>query len=158
MDADCLIKLARAGAKEPVMSAMEVHVPPLVKKEAVDDAKIRGFQDAVVIEENINRGAVRVVEHRGKKTPVLSAIKGETAVVALYERGGYDAVASDDRKFIKKLETAHIPYLTPAACLVYLTKTGRLGAAKTLELLDSLGPFISRDEYSVAKLYLEAKV
>ena len=70
----------------------------------------------------------------------------------------FRSVASDDRKFIKRLETAHIPYLTPTACLVYLSKTGGLGAAKTLELLESLCPFISREEYSLTKLYLEAKV
>lgn len=75
----------------------------------------------------------------------------------MYEHGEYDAVASDDRKFIKRLEAAHVPYVTPAACLVYLSKINRLGTAKALELLESLSPFISREEYSVARLYLEAK-
>jgi hypothetical protein len=157
MDADCLIKLTKAGAKEPVMSAMEVHIPPLVKKEIVDEAKIRGYQDAFIIEKNINRKAVQVISHRGKRTAALSTVKGEAEVLALYEDGAYDAIASDDRKFIKRLEAAHIPYVTPTACLVYLLKTNRLGPAKVLELLESLSPFISREEYSVAKLYLEAK-
>ena len=94
---------------------------------------------------------------RGKKTPALSTVKGEDDVLALYEHGEYDAIASDDRKFIKRLEAAHISYLTPTACLVYLAKTNMLGAAKVLEMLDALSPFISREEYSVAKLYLEAK-
>jgi hypothetical protein len=31
MDSDCLVKLAKSRAKEAVVSAMEVHIPPLVK-------------------------------------------------------------------------------------------------------------------------------
>jgi hypothetical protein len=157
MDADCLIKLTKAGAKETVISAIEVHIPLLVKKEIVDEAKMRGYQDAFFIEENINRKVLHVISYRGKRPPALSTLKGEADVLALYDHGEYDAIASDDRKFIKRLEATHIPYVTPAACLVYLSKTGRLGAATVLEMLESLSPFISREEYSVAKLYLEAK-
>lgn len=158
MDADCLIKLTKAGAKETVISAIEVHIPPLVKREVVDEAKMHGYQDALIIEENINRKALHVVSHRVKRAPVLSISKGEADVLALYEHGQYNAIASDDRKFIKRLELAHIPYVTATACLVYLWKTNRFGAAKVLDMLDSLSPFISREEYSVAKLYLEAKL
>lgn len=150
-------KTHQGRAKEAVISAIEVHIPPLVKKEVVVEAKIRRYQDAFIIEENINRKALHVVNYRGKGSAALSSPKGEADVLALYEHGEYDAVASDDRKFIKRLEAALIPYVTPAACLVYLSRTGRLEAPKVLELLESLSPFISREEYSIAKLYLEAK-
>lgn len=157
MDADCLIKLTKSGAKEAIVSAFEVHIPPLVKKEVVDIAKMRGYQDAFVIEENIHRKALRITSRHAKRSETILASKGEVDVLSLYEHGKYDAIASDDQKFIKKLAAAHIPYLTPSACLVYLQKTNRLGAAKALEMLESLKPFISREEYVVTKLYLEAK-
>lgn len=53
MDADCLVKLVKAGAKEAVVSSMTVHIASLVKKETVDDARDKGYQDAGLIQENI---------------------------------------------------------------------------------------------------------
>jgi rRNA-processing protein FCF1 len=157
MDADCLIKLAKSGAKEAIVSAMEVHIPTLVKKEVVDEAAERGYQDGIIIEKNIDRKVLHVVSHGKRKSHVVSAAKGESDVLTLYETGEYDAVASDDRKFLKRLEAAHIPFVTPAACLVYLSTSSRIGAAKVRELLESLKPFISLEEYTVARLYLEGK-
>jgi len=157
MDSDCLVKLTKAGAKEAIGSAMEVHVPPLVKKETVDEAKERGYQDAFIIEGNIDKKVLHVVKHRRKNPSAVSAVKGEADVVSLYMDGGYDAVASDDQRFLKRLEAANIPYLTPAACLVYLHKSKRVKKSAAAEILESLKPFISSEEYAVAKLYLEEK-
>ena len=53
MDSDCLVKLTKAGAKEAVMREMEVYIPHLVKKETVDEAKKRGYQDASIIEKRV---------------------------------------------------------------------------------------------------------
>lgn len=157
MDSDCLVKLTKSGAKEAIVSAMEVHIPPLVKKETVDEAKERGYQDAFTIEENINKKRLYVVKSRGKDPLAISAAKGEVEVVSLYLGGNYDAIASDDRKFLKRLEAANIPYLTPTACLVYLYRNGRVENTTAVEMLESLRPFISREEYAVAKLYMEEK-
>jgi len=69
MDSDCLVKLTKAGAKEAIVSAMEVHIPPLVKKETVDEAKERGYQDAFINEENIDKKVLQVVKHQREKAP-----------------------------------------------------------------------------------------
>lgn len=153
MDSDCLVKLTKAGAKAEVVSGMEVHIPSLVKTETVDEAKGKGYQDGIIIERNIAKSRLRVVKS-GKKA-VIAATKGEADVVSLFLNGGYDAIASDDRRFLKKLESANIPYLTPAACLVYLRSAKRIAKFAALELLESLKPFISREEYATAKLRLE---
>jgi len=58
---------------------------------------------------------------------------------------------------LKRLEAANIPYLTPTACLVYLYKNKKSERQAAVEMLESLKPFISRDEYTIAKLYMEAK-
>lgn len=157
MDSDCLVKLTKSGAKEAIISAMEVHIPPLVKKETVDEAKERGYQDAFTIEENINKKALYVVKHQRKKPPAISAAKDEAEVVSLYLEGNYDAIASDDQQFLKKLEATNIPYLTPTACLVYLYRNGSVEKSAAVEMLESLRPFISREEYALAKVYMEEK-
>src|SRR4030042_970656 len=146
MDSDCLVKLTKSGAKEAIVSAMEVHIPPLVKKETVDEAKERGYQDAFTIEENINKKTLYVVKHRLKNPPAISAGKGEAEVISLYLGGNYDAIASDDQKFLKRLEAANIPYLTPTACLVYLYRNRKVENSVAVEMLESLRPFISREE------------
>ena len=157
MDSDCLVKLAQSGAKEAVIVAMEVHIPFLVKKETVDEGRRRGYQDALIIEENINKKALHMAKHRSGKPPAISSAKGETDVVSLYMEGDYDAVASDDQRFLKRLEAAGIPYLTPASCVVYVHKSKKIDKAGALGMLEPLKPFISREEYAVAKLYLEEK-
>jgi hypothetical protein len=157
MDSDCLVKLTKSGAKEAVVSAMEVHIPPLVKKETVDEAFMRGYRDARIIEANISKETLHVIKFEPKKSPTVSAVKGEADVVSLYETGGYDAIASDDRRFLNKLEAANIPYLTPAACLVYLLINKLIKKSEVMEMLDALKPLVSRDEYAVAKLYMEGK-
>lgn len=158
MDSDCLVKLTKAGAKETVIQAMEVHIPHLVKKETVDDAKNRGYRDAFVIEENIDKEGLHVVKHRGKASYQELLAKGENEALSLYLTGGYDAIASDDRRFLKKLEAAGIPFLTPTACIIYLYKAEKMGKKATLDIIDDIKPFISSDEYLIAKFYLEGKV
>jgi hypothetical protein len=155
MDSDCLVKLSKAGAKEAIVSAMEVSIPPLVKKESVDEAKANGYRDAFIIEENIDKKLLHLVKPLGKKLPVVSVEKGEEEVVSLFLRGNYDAIASDDKRFLKKLDAASIPYLTPAACLIYLYKSNKIKKSELDDMLQALKPFISPDEYAVVKLYLE---
>lgn len=158
MDSDCLVKLTKAGGKEVVAEAMEVHIPKLVRKETVDDVRERGFPDALAIEENIDKKMLQVLESQSRKKIVaLPAAKGETEVVSLFLDGGYDAIASDDRRFLRKLGSADIPFLTPTACLVYAYEQGKTGKDDTLRILENLKSLISGEEYAVAKIYLEEK-
>jgi len=157
MDSDCLVKLAKAGAKEAILSSIEVSIPALVKKETVDEAKDKGHQDGLIIEENLRKKSLRVVDAKRKKQSLLAATKGEEEVVSVYLSGIYDAVASDDRRFLKRLESANIPYLTPTACLVYLCEEGRIEKFEALQMLEALKPYISSQEYAVARVYMERK-
>lgn len=157
MDSDCLVKLTKAGAKEAVIQAMEVHIPYLVKKETVDEAKKQGYQDAFIIEENIDKKGLRLVKHGETGFLAVPATKGEREVVSLYLTGGYDAIASDDKRFLKKLEAASIPYMTPTACIVYIYKSGKIAKTKVLDILEDMKPFISGEEYLITKFYLEGK-
>lgn len=155
MDSDCLVKLTKAEAKEAVIEHMEVYIPPLVKKETVDEAKERGYQDAFIIEENLANKGLRIGKHKGKAGFAVPVAKGELEVVSLYLDGGYDAIASDDRRFLKKLDALGIPYLTPTACIIYLFKAGEIDKRKALNILDGLRPFVSYEEYMISRFYLE---
>ena len=64
MDSDVLIKVTKASVKDLLASNFEVHIPPKVKDEAVNEGGARGYPDAPVIDENIRRGKLRVVETR----------------------------------------------------------------------------------------------
>jgi rRNA-processing protein FCF1 len=157
MDSDCLVKLTKAGAKEAILSGIEVFIPALVKKETVDEAKDKGHQDSLMIEENLRKKMLHVVDAKRKKQSLMAATKGEEEVVSVYLSGTYDAVASDDRRFLKRLGSANIPYLTPTACLVYLYKEERIEQFRALQMLESLKPFVSSQEYAVARIYMERK-
>lgn len=148
MDSDCLIKLAKAGLKEAVCSGFTVVIPRLVKKEVVDNG--RAHPESAVVAANVDRGLLSVArESRGEN-------RGEDAALKLYCKGGFDALASDDHRFLKKLKALGIAYVTPGVFLFLMTKDDRMSTAEALEKLDALAPFISRDEYVVVKLKLEA--
>lgn len=157
MDSDCLVKLTKGGAKEAVVRTMEVHIPAVVKKEVVDEGKKRGYQDSLIVEENINNKGLRVVKHHQKNPMTVPSVKGEEEVLSLYLNGGYDAVASDDRRFLKRLEAANIPFLTPAACVIYLYRNGNIKKSDIVDILEKMRPFISTEEYMMSKFYVGGK-
>jgi len=156
MDSDCLIKLTKAGAKEAVAAAAVVCIPVLVRKETVDQSVAQGFQDAAAIRSNIDQGRLQVIAAGAAASRIaMPATKGETEVVAAFAGGNFDVIASDDRRFLRKLSAANIPFLTAATCILYAHKAGKLDHEEALALLAALRPYISGEEYSITKLYLE---
>lgn len=47
-------------------------------------------------------------------------LKGEDAVLQLYQGGGFDAIATDDARFIRRLRGLGIPFAVPAVIVVRL--------------------------------------
>ena len=148
MDSDCLIKLAKAGLKEIVCSGFAVAIPQLVKKEVVDNG--RAHPESAVVAANLKQGLLSVArESRGES-------KGEDAVLRLFRKGGFDAVASDDHRFLKKLKALGIAFVTPGVFIFLMARDNKMSIEEAIEKLDALAPFISRDEYVVVKLKLAA--
>jgi predicted nucleic acid-binding protein len=58
IDSDSLIKLTKAGAKEKVLSNIEVYIPPMVMSETTQHKD--KFIDALTIHENIEKGFLKV--------------------------------------------------------------------------------------------------
>jgi len=152
MDADCLIKLTKAGLKEFICNHKKIIIPGIVKREVVDAGKSKGHPDAELIEKNIDHGLVIVAKEKA-----FNHVKGDRALVAMFERRRYTAVATDDAKLIRVLRATGIPFVLPALLIYSIYKSGLVDQASALNWLDRLSPFISEEEYSVTKLLLEER-
>lgn len=160
MDSDCLIKLTKAKAKDNVVKCVAVSIPEIVKKETVDEGKTSGYADPLEIERNIKAGKIEV-----KSVPITQEVRsvaetlrlrgGETDAYGLFRKGGFVAIASDDQKFIRKMEEMEIPCITPTALIIYAWKKNAISKGRALKLLEYIKPMVSDEEYVLSKLEIE---
>ena len=148
MDADCLIKLTKARLKEAVCAAFEVEVPSWVCREVIRNAS--EHPECIVIAENLANGLLREVAVPDEYT------KGEDSTLAVYRTGGYEGIASDDKRFVRKLRLLGIPYFPAAVLLLLLVKAGHMTVVEGSQQLERLAPMVSDDEVVVVKLKLES--
>jgi len=160
MDSDCLIKLTRGKAKGDVSMCVDVIIPEIVKTETVDEGKAYGYADPLEIEENIRTGKIRVKPKHttAEISHVAETLRlkgGETDVYGLFRKGGFTAIASDDQKFVMKMEEMDIPCITPAALIIYAWRKGAIDKGRALELLENIKSMVSDEEYVLSKLEIE---
>lgn len=86
------------------------------------------------------------------------AAKGEEAALRLYRGGGFDAVASDDARFIRQLRGLGVPYAVPAVIVVRLCRDGSMTADRAVEALRALRPHISPDQHAAAVLMISGGI
>jgi len=152
MDADCLIKLTKAGLKEFICRHGKIAIPATVKREVVDVGKSKGHTDADLVDKNLRNGLIALA-----KESTLNHVKGDPALVATFKHGRYVAVATDDAKLMRILRAAGIPFMPPALLIYMVYTKGLIDRATALNWLDRLSPFISEDEYSMTNLLLEER-
>jgi rRNA-processing protein FCF1 len=152
MDADCLIKLTKAGLKENISQHYEIAIPLVVKEEVVEAGKIKGVPDAELVEKNIQKNIIRVA---GKKS--LIHVKGDQALMEIFKRGQYDLVATDDAKLTRLLKSMAIPYILPGLLIYSLYQRNIIDKVDAKNWLEELSFFISEDEHSMIKLLLEER-
>ena len=150
MDADCLIKLTKADLKERVCAVWSITIPELVRRETVERAP--HLPDAVRIRENVEKRHIRVREAVG------SQVDGEDAALFLFRDGGFDVIASDDARFIRRLRGLGVPFAVPAVIAVLLFRDGALTADQVRKALEALRPHVSADQYAAAQLLLSGGV
>jgi hypothetical protein len=148
MDADCLIKLTKARLKESVCAAYEVLLPPEARREVMKNAP--EHPECAVIAQNLASSLLGVIPVAG------GSATGEAAALAAYQRGGYDGIGSDDKRFVNRLRILGVPYITPAVFIVLLAREGHVGVPEALDKLDRLAPLVSDEEATVARLHLES--
>lgn len=152
MDADCLIKLTKAGLKEFICQHEKIVIPGIVKREVVDAGKVKGYPDADWVEKNIQNRLISLA-----KEATLNHGRGDQALIVTFKQGRYGAVATDDAKLTRVLRAAGIPFILPALLIYQIYQEGRIDPATALNWLDKLSAFISEEEYGMTKLLLEEK-
>jgi len=150
MDSDCLIKVTKAGLKEPLCRYERITIPMNVKREVVDEGKRRGHADAEMIEVNIENGLITLAKGR-----VASHLKGDQSLIETFKEGRYSAIATDDARLTRLLRSAHIPFILPGMLIYAIFKKGEIDRDTGLDWLDKLSPYISEDEYGLSKLLVE---
>ena len=149
MDADCLIKLTKAGVKGLVGKKCIVFIPDMVKKEVVDAGKMKGFPDALMVEKNIEAHMITTVDVPSNYK------KGDQALIALFRNEDYDAIATDDVKLTHQLRIYGIQFIVPGLIIYQLLKDGIIEKKTALWALKQLSEFISEDEFSAVRLLME---
>jgi hypothetical protein len=155
MDADSLIKLTKAKAKEVILKNIEAYIPPKVVEETVEIPKEEGYPDAFLIEANLKKGLLAVVkiEENKEVEEMVARLRmrgGEADVFRLYKSGGFDAVSSDDGKFLEILDALDVPYMTPSAIVVHLFRKKVLLKGDAESYINNLKEMISDEEYYLA--------
>jgi rRNA-processing protein FCF1 len=125
VDADCLIKLTKAGLKEFICKQEKIVIPATVKREVVDAGKSKGHPDAEFIEENTRDGLITLA-----KEVASDHVKGDQALVAMFKRGRYTAVATDDAKLTRILQATGIPFVLPALLIFSICRRGLIDKVK----------------------------
>ena len=149
MDADCLIKLTKAGLKDFVGDRDLIFIPDVVQKEVVDAGKEKGCPDAFVVEKNIKANIITIVKSYSDHT------KGDDALIALFRKKDYDAVATDDAKLTRLLRIKGIPFILPGLIIYHLLQDNMINRKTALWALKLLAEFISEDEHSTVRLLME---
>nr|QNO51759.1 hypothetical protein LBHPMFOL_00029 [Methanosarcinales archaeon ANME-1 ERB6] len=155
LDADSLIKLTKAKAKEIVLKNMEAYIPPKVFEETVEIPKEEGYPDAFLIDENLKKGllAVEKIKENKEAEALITKLRirgGEADVFRLYKSGDFDVVSSDDGKFLEMLGGLNVPYITPSALIVFLLKKKVLSREDAESYINNLKEMISDEEYYLA--------
>lgn len=151
MDADCLIKITKAGLKNFVGSKYTIFIPEVVKKEVVDAGKEKRCSDAFAVEKNIDANVLKITES------LSDYVTGDEALIALFRKEDYDTVATDDRKLIRRLKIGSIPFILPGLIIYQLLENKVVDRKTAIEALNKLSEFISEDEFSTVRLLMERK-
>lgn len=79
-------------------------------------------------------------------------------MLALFNGGGFNAIGTDDARFIRRLRGLGVPYAVPAVIIVRLRQEEFMTDEEALSALAALRPHISADEHAVAYLMVTGGV
>lgn len=163
LDTDALVKLTLAGAKEALVRAFEVLIPEAVYREAVVEGKAHGYEDALVLERNVQVGRIGVAGAGNEPAAAEDVLPagGEREIYRLYQtvraRGGGRAfIVSDDQRLLHRLALLGIRAITPGAVLVLAARQGAAGVAEATGWLEAMRRTISPAEYEGCRAALQA--
>lgn len=153
LDSDGLIKLTKASVIEVLAEYRKCVITQEVFNEAVKAGKERFYEDAYIIEDLINRRLLTIKKVKFTELPELG--KGEASSLEILKKGKYNAIITDDRKFLKMLEGQNIPFVMPSDVIIALLKRHKITTKKASEALEKIRPFIRKEIYERAKKEVE---
>jgi len=150
IDADCIIKITKAGLKEKLIDCFETFILERVRQEVVEEGIEKGCEDAIIVKNNIAKGKLKTVES-------VTGINGDEAIIRNFNRTEYDFVGTDDKKLIKRLKVLDIPYLIPGLLIYHIFQLNKISKEDGLSFLEKLSLFISDDEYQIVRFLLKGE-
>jgi len=160
LDSDGLIKLTKSGIVELVADRFECFIADEVKKESVVEGKKRLYEDAFVIEKNINEKKIKVL--KAKKNTKAQRIEGtkklgigEQSALNLFFELDADAIISDDQAFLNVLHRENVPFIIPSDLVARLLELKTLEKKDALSALSIIKPYIKESNYMKAKKRIE---
>ncbi len=154
LDADGIIKLAKAGMLEKLVESAVCIVPRQVYDEVMK-GKGKMHKDALITQSLVAQSKIKIAEHG--KTEFAGAGAGESAALAVFRKENADSIISDDLRFLAKLEKEDITFTTPANALVWLAKSSKITKEEALYSLEKLKEFVREEAYERAKNLLGGK-
>lgn len=155
LDADAAIKLAKAEMLELLAESSRCILPQKVYEEVLK-GKEKMYEDAFKTESLVAASKIRVAE--GGETEETAGLDiGESSALAVFKQEKADVIISDDRKFIAKLHTDKIPFMTPPEIIVWLAENGKITSDKGLEALEKIKLEVREEVYERAKNSLGGK-
>ncbi|KXA97546.1 hypothetical protein AKJ37_01030 [candidate division MSBL1 archaeon SCGC-AAA259I09] len=152
-DSDGLIKLQKAGVLSVLAAGHECLVPKKVYEESVERGKTELYEDAFELEEIIEKH-MRVVKEKkvevGKSPTRENLGPGELSAYRVHLKEDSDALISDDRAFLKFLESQEIPFITPANGIVEMKNQEQISREKAIKALDRIRGLIRDEVYERA--------
>ena len=142
-DAMVLIHLAKITLLEISCNFFkEVMIPPLVYEETVKEGKKTGHADAILIEEIINRGKIKVRKVKKKqlikKANNFNIQRGEAEAIALYWQEQAGRIASDDDNVRNKKELLEINLIGTPTILLALFQNKKIDMDKLKDSINEL--------------------
>lgn len=124
----------------------DVAIPQEVYREAVEEAKRLGYDDAAITEKEVKDKRLKVKRIKDEKMvrrfmQDFSMRRGEseTVVLALEEKA--DLLATDDYQCMKACRALDMPFTQAISLIVALFESKKIGREKTLEAMERLSDY-----------------
>lgn len=154
IDSDALIKLAKSDMLEQICQHYNCSITPEVKNECVDEGKRRLYEDALKIEEFINKKLLRILDSKKAIKIRENFGRGETSTINLYFQEKGSIIITDDSAFIKYLEENNIKFSIPARIIVLMKINNKIDKKTALNCLEKMKEFIKEEVYTDIKGYV----
>ena len=148
LDADAIIKLAKAGVLEKLADNAYCILTQEVYEEVIK-GKEKMYPDAIATEDLVQSGKLKLLK-KTRSEEAKSAGLGEKSALAAFQLYRGDALITDDAKFIAQLKKNNIKFIIPSDVIIWLVKVGKLTREDGLTALEDVKKSIRKDAYKDA--------